>query len=264
MADLPMFMVEYSNFTLVWYSKNLSTYVTRHLYVSISCWLSPGQFVIGKSAFLSSISDKFCSLLLYSLQSQFFFLRLSRKEFFTTSWSGFPWGSTRNFGVVGERRRFSTHISGTSMHHRGACRRGFIKIMVTFSSLSLFSALLMKQNRGNVKGYRWDYCCWKASFVLLCGSGFYIIYAGTWWRTLEAKKSMSVKPNAEITCLRTFLHNSHSRLSPKWQDFLSCLIFRTCGKSSAVILISFDSRKNYICLENFAICWFDEPPIFMR
>lgn len=73
-----MFMVEYSNFTLVWYSKNLSTYVTRHLYVSISCWLSPGQFVIRKSAFLSSISDKFCSLLLYSLQSQFFFLRLSR------------------------------------------------------------------------------------------------------------------------------------------------------------------------------------------
>lgn len=116
--------------------------------------LSPGQFVIRKSAFLSSISDKFCSLLLYSLQSQFFFLRLSRKEFFTTSWSGFPWGSTRNFGVVGERRRFSTHISGTSMHHRCACRRGFIKIMVTFSSLSLFSALLMKQNRGNVKGYR--------------------------------------------------------------------------------------------------------------
>ena len=63
--------------------------------------------------------------------------------------------------------------------------------------------------------------------------------------------------------LRTFLHNSYSLLPTKWQDVLSSLIFRSPSKYSAVIVISFDSRKHYICLEIFVICWYDEPPFLL-
>ena len=137
-----------------------------------------------------------------------------------------------------------------------AMRRGYhgweghrgVTIIIFFTpcrSICL-NVLDIKQNGGNAYGNVGPQSCWKASTARQSGSAFQLKYLGSWYETLDAKRSTSGQPSTWQILWNTCGHSFHSAESLTFLDSQSAIVLRCDGIHSAVIVILCSSRYSHI------------------
>ena len=103
-----------------------------------------------------------------------------------------------------------------------------------------------------VPGY-WECTCCLNAFVALYGSLLQATYVGSWWDTLEAKRSINGFPIFAQSLWNTDGASSHSEESFLRRDSTSACLFSELGRYSAVTPTFFPNSSSQICFERQTI-----------
>ena len=172
------------------------------------------------------------------------FQATSAKDLFITKGWSSPFGFFRMPGDYVSRKGLENDIVRRFGYQGWVCHAGVINVTVlVFSFAILQSTLWSNGNWGNAYRIPRFHSCCIASVAKLCGFGFQEKYFSIWLDNMEVNRSITGITIFWQICWNTIGDNFHSEKSLLWWDCQSALVFRTPGRYSAVIVISFNSYQ---------------------